>query len=231
VLPEPKAGETRPRIAIIVDDGGYGGSTTDAILDLDPGLTLAILPHTPHATSTAKRAKALGFELMLHMPMEAEEPTGDLLKPLTLAMTPEQIAAGLETALLHVPGAAGVNNHEGSKFTGDTAAVAALMAVLKERSLYFVDSLTSPLSVAADVARTQGIPAAARDVFLDNERDENYIRGQFDELLARAREHGAAIGICHFREDTARVLAELLDQLKKEDRIDLVHVSEIVKEL
>ena len=36
-----------PRVAIIVDDAGYGGVATEMLLRLDPGLTIAVLPHTP----------------------------------------------------------------------------------------------------------------------------------------------------------------------------------------
>ncbi|MCX5759311.1 MAG: divergent polysaccharide deacetylase family protein, partial [Candidatus Hydrogenedentes bacterium] len=67
-----------PRIALIVDDGGYGGPATNSFLALDPNLTLAILPNTPFAARTAKRAEELGFEVMLHMPMESPETPGRL---------------------------------------------------------------------------------------------------------------------------------------------------------
>lgn len=217
------------RIAIIVDDGGYGGEATEIILNLDPNLTLALLPHTPFAADIARRAAARGFEVMLHMPMEAESGAAAALNPLVVGMSPEQIAQVTETALAAVPGAVGVNNHEGSRYTGDSIAMRGFLEIVKERGMFFIDSRTSPLSVASDTARSLGIPTADRDVFLDNRSDPAYIRGQFNQLLAKARQRGWAIGICHFRIETARVLQSVLPGLRERENVVLVHASEFVK--
>lgn len=226
---EPAPATGIPRIAIIVDDGGYGGAITDSVLALDPNLTLAILPMTPYAADTARRAVERGFEVILHMPMEPEDGGSNLLSPLTVGMTPEQIAEVTDKALADVPGAKGVNNHEGSRFTGDSAAVKAFLEVLKSRSLYFVDSRTSPLTVADSIAASLGIPVAARDVFLDNDSDEAQMRARFAELLDTARKNGSAIGICHFRTASVRVLGELLPGLREREGVELVHASQLVR--
>lgn len=226
--PAPADG-SRPRIAIILDDGGYGGSVTESVLALDPGLTLSILPRTPHGASTAREAAAKGFEVLLHMPMESESGSSAVLSPLSVGMAPEQVKTLTEEALAEIAGAAGVNNHEGSKFTGDTAGMTAFMEVLKGRGLCFVDSRTSPLSVGMSTAQSMGIPAAARDVFLDNDSDEAYLRAQFAELIALARKKGSAIGIGHFRAPTVRVLAELLQGIEEREGVDLVHASQLAR--
>lgn len=214
-----------PKIAIIVDDGGYDEAVTQNILELDPGLTLAILPDAPLAAETAKQAAGLGFEIMLHMPMGEE---AGMTTQITTAMKPEEIQRLTERALSQVPGAVGVNNHMGSAFTADEKAVGAFLKTVKEKSLYFVDSRTTAETKAYDVAKKMGIPAASRAVFLDNEKDHDYIKGQFENLLQVAKEQGHAIGICHFRPDTAQVLAKVLPELQKEG-IKLIHVSELVQ--
>jgi polysaccharide deacetylase 2 family uncharacterized protein YibQ len=227
--PEPKpAGGPRPKIAIIVDDGGYGGEVADALLALNPALTVSVLPNTPRGTELAQKAAARGFEVMLHMPMEAEEGGGKALFPLDGTMNAEQIQSATEKALAQVPGAAGVNNHEGSKFTGDSAGMKAFLETVKAHSLFFVDSRTSPLSLAAETAQSMGIRTASRDVFLDNDPDEAKIRAQFNELLSLARKNGSAIGICHFRAPTVAVLAELLKDLESKEGVDLVHASQVL---
>jgi polysaccharide deacetylase 2 family uncharacterized protein YibQ len=53
-----------------------------------------------------------------------------------------------------------------------------------------------------------GIPAASRDLFLDDEPSRAAIVAQFAALLALARERGAAIAIAHPRPETLSVLAE-----------------------
>jgi polysaccharide deacetylase 2 family uncharacterized protein YibQ len=213
-----------PKAAIIIDDGGYGGEVTDAILALDPALTVSILPDAPHAADTAAKAKALGFEVLLHMPMEAGEGYGGV----TSAMTPMEMQQTLDECLAKVPGASGINNHMGSQFTADATAITTFLETVKGKSLFFVDSRTTAKTVAFVKAVDLGIPSVSRNVFLDNESNPAYIRGQFEELADVARETGVAVGICHFRPATAAALAEALPALRSEG-IKIVHVSEVVQ--
>lgn len=220
--------EGPPRVAIILDDGGYGGASTEKALTLDPRLTLAILPNTPFATDTAQRAAQLGFEVILHMPMETHGKNHLFPGQIETSMTPEDIRKLTESALIQVPGIVGVNNHTGSKFTADAHAMQTFLDVIKGYGLYFVDSRTTGSSVAFREARALGIPTAARHIFLDNELNAVYIRQQVQRLIDAARKHGAAIGIGHFRRATVAVLAEILPQFEQEN-IVLVHASELVR--
>lgn len=216
-----------PRVALIVDDGGYGGEPTEEILALDPVLTLAVLPFAPHSRETAEAAAARGFELMLHMPMESADPSATYPGGLTVSMTPEEVGEATREALADVPGIAGVNNHTGSRYTEDEAAISAFLSALDPNALYFVDSRTSPKSRAYETAVRLGFPALSRDVFLDNRDDRQAILRQTDELIERAQAHGAAIGICHFRPVTASVLGDVLDRLEAAG-IEVVPVSQLM---
>jgi hypothetical protein len=217
-----------PRVAIIVDDGGNNRQIDDGFLALDPGLTLAILPFTPFDTYLATEGAARGFEIMLHMPMESSSSTVTHPGMILTTMKSEDIATYTESALDRIPGVEGINNHTGSKFTEFEDGMRLVMAVLHDRNLYFIDSRTSAQSVAPAVAREVGVPVAIRDVFLDNEADPDYIGRQFNELMAKAKERGFAIGICHFRPVTLQVMSDLLPKLESEG-IDLVHASEFVQ--
>jgi len=226
---EPTDEATVPRIAIIVDDGGYGGDTSDAILSLDPQLTLSIFPDASNSAETAERAVQLGFEVMLHVPMENNRPTPNAFpNQLTTWMNQDQIRAFVEEATYKVPGLSGMNNHEGSKLTADADAMRMLMTAIKEKGLYFIDSRTTADTVAYDIAKEMGVRTAKRDIFLDNRSDPDYIRGQFEHLFEKARKQGSAIGICHFRTKTVPVLAEMLKTLDAQG-IQLVHASELVQ--
>lgn len=217
-----------PRVAIIVDDGGNNEAWDNAFLEMDSKLTLAILPFTPQGKRTAKRAADLGFELMLHMPMESDNESVTHPGIITTNMSKKEIIWRMENALKEVPGVAGVNNHTGSRFTSDLDALSIVMDVLKDQDLYFVDSLTSQKSAVGYAASAAGVPWTARDIFLDNEADAEYIEAQFDELIAKAEKRGWAVGICHFRPITAEAMPELLKRLEEEG-IDLVHVSELLR--
>jgi polysaccharide deacetylase 2 family uncharacterized protein YibQ len=217
-----------PRVAIIVDDGGYGGPVTDTILGLDRNLTLAILPHCPHSTETAERAADLGFEVMLHMPMESDSKRARFPGTIKTDMTRTQIQQATDTALQQVAHAVGINNHTGSKFTSDRKSLLSLFDVLKSRGLYFIDSRTTATTVAYEVALELGVPAGKRDVFLDNQAKTSLIRQQIQELVEIAKSQGSAIGICHFRPTTAEVLAEMLPTLEASN-VRLVPASELVQ--
>jgi polysaccharide deacetylase 2 family uncharacterized protein YibQ len=85
----------------------------------------------------------------------------------------------------------------GSRLTTNPEKMNQVMAVLKGRGLFFLDSRTIAHSVAYKSAVTYGIPALQRDVFLDNERDVAKIIEQFRLLIEIARVKNRAIGIGH----------------------------------
>jgi polysaccharide deacetylase 2 family uncharacterized protein YibQ len=230
VEPEP-AKDLRPgKIALILDDGGYGGAVTPRVLQLDNHITLAILPDTPFAESTAKEALAKGFEIMLHMPMQSSATSRVHAFPgeLTLCMTKEEIQKRTRECLDQFPDAVGVNNHTGAGFTVDEERVGWFLEVVKEYDIFFVDSRTTWESCACDLAIKMKVPAARRTIFLDNSSNQAEIRKYLNELITRARAQGTAVGIGHFRPNTITVLEEELPKLK-DLKIELIRVSEIVR--
>jgi len=218
----------RPRVAVILDDGGYGGADTEQALALDTKVTLAILPNTPSGRDTAKRAVTKGFEVMLHMPMEtAVKGIRAVTGQLDTSMDQNTIHRLTLDALSQVPGAKGVNYHTGGKFIQDYARTRWFMEVVRDKQLYFVDSRTTGRSVGHAAAMELGVRAADRDVFLDNESSPDYIRRQFELLVDGANKRGAAVGIGHFRRNTVAVLHEMLPKLSARG-LELVHVSELL---
>ncbi len=224
----PVLSGTTPRAAIIVDDGGYGTLASDTILAMDTRLTLAILPDTPFARETAETARSRGFEVLVHLPLESEGAGAAFPEQLTTSMNEDQMLERLDAALARVPGSAGVNNHTGSKFTADASAMQRLLSGIKRRDLFFVDSRTTPDTVAESCARELGVPTASRSVFLDNEPEPEAIRAQAAALVEMAESGVPAIGICHFRASTARLLPEIVRLLEARG-VSLVHVSELVQ--
>lgn len=225
-----KSQTVKNKLAIIVDDMGYSLEAAQKICDLALPVTMAILPHSPLAEDVAWLARQNDVEVMLHLPLESVNNTENSLRLPGLilsTMTEEEILEALEENLRAVPHASGVNNHMGSKITADRHLMAIICQRLKERGLYFVDSLTTGRSVAFAVAREKGLKSATRDVFLDTVNDEAHIKGQFIKLLATAREKGRAIGICHPLESTLNVLRENLGLLE-EYGCEAVHASQIV---
>jgi len=168
--------------------------------------------------------------MLLHQPMEPREDgwknpgAGVLLT----SMASKDLQARVRANLAAVPGAVGVNNHMGSRFTEDTTGLGVLMAELKERNLFWLDSRTTPGTRGIEVARAFGVPALARDIFIDAEVNVDFIRGQVRKLIETARVHGTAVGIGHPHLETIAVLRELRTELLASG-VTLVPVSTLVR--
>jgi hypothetical protein len=117
--------------------------------------------------------------------------------------------------LAQVPLARGVNNHEGSKASADSRVMHAVIGVLAQHgNLFFIDSRTSQDSVGEQTAQAMGVPAAARDVFLDNRADVAYTQEQLLAAAAIARRTGSAIAIGHPRPSTLAAVRSMIPQLQ-----------------
>lgn len=217
-------------VAIVIDDLGEDITSAEEVLDLPGRLTLAVIPHRPQSRKVADLARKQGRELLVHLPMEPKDRAKiRTSSTLRAEMTPMEFIAAVNENLDAVPGATGVNNHEGSALTENREAMNFLMSELKSRNLFFLDSFTTPRSIATDAARAFGIRTARRDVFLDNDsKDPDSIRTQLNELGRIARQKGKAIGIGHPHPDT---FAELRKWLPKaaEQGIEVVPVSHLLK--
>lgn len=169
-------------------------------------------------------------EIILHLPMEPEgypDPnpgSGALMA----GMDSVAIAALIDGHLKALPMITGINNHMGSRATADEATMQALMAVLRERDLFFLDSLTTPRSVAAAAAGRAGIPVLSNRLFLDfDSEDARRIEANLDRLVEAARATGFAVGIGHPYPATADVLRRELPRLEAAG-VRLVTVSELL---
>jgi polysaccharide deacetylase 2 family uncharacterized protein YibQ len=227
--PPPEEGEYSPAyLSIILDDGGYGGSEMTRVMELDNRLSLAILPDTPFARETVELAVAKGFEIMLHMPMQAGNGNKHRFPgELRVGMTREQIQQRTRECIAQFPEAVGVNNHTGGLFTTCEEEGGWFLEVVKAEGLFFVDSRTIGSTCAYRKAVEMGIPTVQRDLFLDHSNSLADIRKRFKELVDMAIKHGWAVGIGHFRPNTITVLSENLPGLAAQG-VELVPASEMV---
>ncbi len=220
----------RPRIAIIMDDMGRNLAGFRNVLALTLPVTPAILPQTSFATQGAGILKSEGHEYMLHLPMEPRNypaiSPGE--EALLVSLDAAEIRRRLQHYLQRVPGAIGGNNHMGSRFTEDRAAMRVVLEEMKASGLFFIDSRTIGGSVAFDEARRLGMKTAQRNIFLDNEEDVAYISRQLRKMVKIAEEKGVAIAICHPYPETFRALRQNENWLRAQP-VDYVMASELVQ--
>lgn len=218
-----------PRIAIIIDDLGYGLSLGERALSLPGPVTYAVLPSTPRGRRLANEAQAIGKEVLLHLPLQAATP-GQADEPggLKLDMTRTQFADTFAKDFESVPHIVGINSHRGSLLTRHPGHMAWLMEEIRGRGeLFFVDSYTTHESIALELAREAGVPAVKRDVFLDPDRAPGTIEREFARLKKLALQRGFAIGIGHPYPGTLTLLEDELPKLEQEG-FELVSISRYV---
>jgi polysaccharide deacetylase 2 family uncharacterized protein YibQ len=218
----------RPRLAIVIDDLGNDRAQAEALFRLAYPLTLSVLPHLSNSGEIAEEAHRRGYQVLLHLPMATS--SGQKDEPIELHPGMDASAVGQTFAAMldTVPYAAGVNNHEGSLGTSDSALMNELMPLLHERNLFFVDSRTTAATVAETAARTARVPATSRNVFLDDEQSPGAIRKQFALAVRDAREKGSALAIGHPHPETLQVLAEMLPEAERQG-VTLVFASDLVR--
>ncbi len=220
--------EYRPRVAIVIDDLGYDKKIFRSFVDLGIPITFSILPGVRFSKHIASEAKRLNYEVMLHLPMQPHNPARNPGSGvISLDMSRDEMLRQLSEDIEAVPYIDGVNNHMGSHFTENRTAMNIILEDLHRRGLFFLDSRTSPRSVAYNVAKRIGVKSGKRDVFLDNKRDIEYIKGQIDEAIRIAKLSGEVTVIGHPRRETVAALREKISDFKKEG-IELVVVSALL---
>ncbi|HNX81848.1 MAG TPA: divergent polysaccharide deacetylase family protein [Candidatus Omnitrophota bacterium] len=224
VAPVHKAG----KIAIILDDWGYSLNNVEPLQNIHVPLTLAILPNLAHSKEIAQHGVRLGDEVILHLPSEPHEKIRLEKRTVLTSMNSATIREIVRSDLNSLQFAKGASNHMGSKVTEDPSAMAAILTELKNQKLYFLDSFVTSKSVGYTMARSMGLPVLKRDVFLDNEEDPEYIRGQLNKLKNKARMYGQAVGIGHDRYITVQVLENEIPQMQKEG-FEFVPASDLAR--
>lgn len=227
----PKVPEkTGPMLAIVIDDMGRDINILRELAEVGAPVTVAVLPNLKHSKETAEEAHSKGIEVILHLPMEPRDLKGN--DPgkgaLLTAMGPEEIRKRIEADLSQVPYAKGANNHMGSRFTEDKDDMRTVLKALKERDMYFLDSRTSPASVAGKLAREVGIKNFDRNVFLDNNQDVAYIKRQLAEAISISKKKGKAIAIGHPHPETIQALKESVSELNA-NGVRVVPLSELME--
>jgi polysaccharide deacetylase 2 family uncharacterized protein YibQ len=194
----PPAGA--PCVAILVDGLGLDSELTEkAIADLPGAVTLGFNPYADDVAALVEKARKIGHEVTLQLPLEPfDYPSND--------PGPQTLLTGLPTSAnmdrLHwvmgrATGYVGLSTYMGGRFLGKEAALAPVLTEIGHRGLLFVDCGAAPDSVAAKIGVSSGAVVARGNSFIGAVSDG----GDIDTVLARledeARHNGTAIGVAH----------------------------------
>ncbi len=215
----------KPQLVIIIDDVSSSFQVKD-ILALKHHITMSFLPPTAAHANSALIAKPLDF-FMIHIPLQAKS-TFKFQEKDTLNMNDsyETIENYIKKIRQWYPKGLYINNHTGSQFTANDAAMNKLYKALKKHHFIFVDSRTTSKSLAKKYSKKYQMPFIARNIFLDNEKNFTYIQNQLKKAIKIAKRKGSAIAIGHPYPITIKVLKES-EHLFKD--IELVYLNESLK--
>lgn len=206
--PKPAPLPPVARVAIVIDDLGPDLEVAGRVATIPLAITFSVLPFQDRSRDVVALARANGREVMLHMPMEPEgyprvnPGNGALL----MAMSSNDLRRNLRTALDAMSPVAGINNHMGSRFTEHAEPMRQVMKELRQRGLFFLDSATTPRTVALNAAHENGVPYLRRDIFLDHVLAESFVKTQLVQLIRKAKIQGTALAIGHPHKVTLDVL-------------------------
>ena len=199
--------KTKPKLVIIIDDV-VSKSQKDKILNIGYPITMAFLPPNSGHKESAIIAQNLPFH-MIHFPMQASKNFKNIeVNTLNISDSYETIEARVKQLRVLYPNATYTNNHTGSVFTENYEAMDKLFRALKKYNFIFVDSKTTPNSVAKELSIKYQMPYIVRDTFLDNDRSFTAIQNQLKDAIRVAKKQGFAIAIGHPYEVTFQVLKE-----------------------
>ncbi len=180
----------KPRVALIVGGLGLNAVTTRAAIERLPSeVTLSFVPYAEGLQGWIDLARAQGHEVLIEIPME---PTGypdndPGAQTLLTSSSPDDIQAKLAWVLGRATGYFGVTNYLGDRFVTSDAGMTALMSVLRQRGLAFLDDGTA-----------RGKPGAwsraTADRVIDETQSPAAIAAQLNAIEALAKSRGQALG-------------------------------------
>ncbi len=224
--------EVGGKLAIIIDDFGSGRDGVDEMMSIKEHITFAVMPFLDNTLEDAELAHGNRYEVIVHLPMEANSGKRSWLgpHPILAGMEADEVRQIVRDSFDSVPYAAGANIHMGSSASNDEDIMSAVLDVIKEKGLYFVDSRTADRPKAKKVSMKKGVVCYERDVFLDGQQPGSFIIDRLKKAEEIALKKGQAVAAGHVGMEGGKVTADAINQMLpefKKKNIKLVYVSEL----
>ncbi len=194
---QPAGAKPGPQIAIVITGLGVSNATAaEALNKLPSAVTFALAPGGSDLERLAGKARSLGHELLLQVPMEPPESPDKEAAPQALltSLSPEQNLERLHWLMSRFQGYVGVANQAGDRLTASEAAFAPILREIGNRGLIYVDDGTSPRSLAGRIAGAGGSGFARANLVLDAVPSAVEVDRALAKLEGLARQNGMAVG-------------------------------------
>lgn len=219
------------RVAIVIGGVGLGDDASESSVSALPGeVTLAFAPYGENLGATLADARAAGHEVLLQLPLEPYNyPDLDPgPQTLTTDASPTENLERLHWLMSRITTYVGVVNYMGGRFSGDTEALAPVLAEIGSRGLLYLDDGSSGARSRVGEAATGRVPFLQADIVLDADTTAGAIDARLEQLAAIARERGYAIGTGSAFPATVARIAEFARRAE-EHGIVLVPITALAK--
>jgi polysaccharide deacetylase 2 family uncharacterized protein YibQ len=210
----------QPYVAVIVTGLGLNTDrTANAIEDLPLNISLALSPYAEDLPKTLARARQMGHEVFLQLPMEPDDfPLSDPGPRALMTTLPEgENLVRLEWLLARFPGYVGVVGHLGSKFANLDSSIRPVIDFLDKTGLMYIDgNNTGTVSLAAQLAANAEEPNAIIDFNIDTIPSRQAIDAQLSALVNKAKTDGFAIGLAQSYPVTIQRLRNWAQRLERQ---------------
>lgn len=216
----------KPKVALIFDDLGGNLNDLKKIYSLDIPLTISVIPNLRFSRNIAHIGARSGFSVLIDLPLAPSEEVepNPKYKFISGDLGSWEINSLLRNYLNFIRIAIGVNSHMGSGATQDRELMKTVMEELKRRNLIFIDSRTSPESIAYELALREGLVCGYNEGSLDSSQSLDEIQQRLEGLIAIAKEKGKAIFIIHSNKEIINLIKNKLPALK--EKVDFVTIRD-----
>ncbi len=186
------------RIAVLLRGVGRDDRISEqAVTKLPPAVSLAFIPYASSAQQWAKKARELGHEVIVQLPLEPSDYSVNNPGPETLlsSSSADENLSRLRTILARFDGYSGVTNFLGGKLLQSPTALRPILEEVKTEGLIYVGEGNNSHAIARGVAKEIGLRYGNADVMIDAQPSPTAIRRALDRLIVLARKQGSAIGM------------------------------------
>ena len=225
-----------PKLAIVIDDFGESREGVKQMLSIKEPLTCAIMPDLEYSKEDAENAHKNGHEVILHMPLESKNGLPRSWYGPRIISNNDTIEKAKETfksCLESIPYAVGANYHIGTGVSENKKLMKAILEVIKEKNLYFLDSKTTMNSAGPGVAKELNVKFIERNLFLEGSGPNyGYTKKILNEAIDLAKTNGYAVVIGHVGPmgagSTGKAIIDSLEEIKQAG-VKIVPLSKIVE--
>jgi polysaccharide deacetylase 2 family uncharacterized protein YibQ len=226
-----QGGSKEVRIAILLRGVGRDDrNSSDAVTKLPPAVSLGFMPFTGVSQQWARKARELGHEVIVQLPLEPSDYPINNPGPETLlsSVSGDENLSRVGTILSRFENYSGVSNYLGGKLLQSEAALRPLVQGLKSRGLIYVGEGNNSHVLLRRLAAEVGLRYGGADMMIDAHPAPEEIRKSLERLAELARKDGSAIGMGYASKTTIEQLQAWTETLAQQG-ITLVPVGALAQ--